>query len=61
MLVRDYLSNVVQVDRSKYSSDDEFYRDIVYIKFRVKLQAPSNGIENIRDFLREKSQPKYNG
>jgi hypothetical protein len=61
MLVRDHLMNVVNVDRSKYGSDEDFYKAIVHIKFRVKLQAPTNGMENIRDFLREKSQPKYNG
>ena len=61
MLVRDHSMNVVHIDRNKYGSDEDFYKAIVYIKFRVKLQAPTNGMENIRDFLREKSQPKYNG
>ena len=61
MLVRDHQLNVVQVDRSKYGSDEEFYRAVIYIKFRIKLQAPVNGIENIREFLREKSHPIYNG
>ena len=61
MLVRDHSMNVVHIDRNKYGSDEAFYKAIVYLKFRVKLQAPTNGMENIRDFLREKSQPKYNG
>ena len=61
MLVINYQSKIVHMDRSKYNSDAEFYQALIYVKFNVRLCVPSNGIVNIRDYLKEKSHHTYNG
>ena len=53
MIVRNYRSMIVHIDRAKYHSDAAFYRELVRVKFNIILRPSENGIENIRAFLKD--------
>ena len=53
MIVRDYRSNIVHIDRAKYHSDADFYCELIRIRFNVILRSSENGIENIKSFLKD--------
>ena len=53
MIVRDYRSNIVHVDRAKYHSDADFYIALVRIRFNVVLRPSVNGLQDIKSFLKD--------
>lgn len=51
MWLNDYRGNCVEIMRSDYKTDNEYYSKILAIKFNITLNPPSLSVDDIFDLI----------
>lgn len=55
MIIRAFNNKIMEINRSDYSNDEEYYCDLVYYLFNIKFSKENNSIEKIKDLVKKKS------
>tara|TARA_B100001059_G_C17814257_1_gene574149 strand:- start:1735 stop:1914 length:180 start_codon:yes stop_codon:yes gene_type:complete len=59
MLIRTYDNKLLEIRRSEYSNDTEYYSDLVYYLYNVRFSKENNTIEKMTSLIRKKNVTIY--
>ena len=51
MIIRTHDGNIINIDISKYVSDFEIYKEILFLKFGKRLDKQNNYLDNVINYI----------
>ena len=59
MLIRTYDNKLLDIRRSEYSNDTEYYCDLVYYLYNVRFSKENNSIDKMTSLIRKNNVTIY--
>lgn len=59
MLIRTFDNRLVEICKSDYSNDTEYYTDLVYYLFNVRFSKENNTLQKLTSLVRKKNVTIY--